>query len=97
MTHEAERSGSELLARTARGAGWVMAWRLGMRVLGLISTLVLVRLLAPADFGLMALGASFMQTIDEMMSLGTEEAVIRQRAPTRHVYRFSAGSVEPVS
>ena len=86
MTHEAERSGSELLARTARGAGWVMAWRLGMRVLGLISTLVLVRLLAPADFGLMALGASFMQTIDEMMSLGTEEAVIRQRAPTRHVY-----------
>ena len=36
-------------------AWWVIAWRLGMRILGLISTLVLVRLLVPADFGLLAL------------------------------------------
>jgi len=75
-----------VLARTVRGAGWVIAWRLGMRVLGLISTLILVRLLVPADFGLLALAASFSQTIDGMMILGTEEAVIRQTAPDRHVY-----------
>ena len=75
-----------LLVRTARGAGWVMAWRLGMRVLGLVSTLVLVRLLAPADFGLMALAAGFMQTVDGLMDLGTDEAVIRSRAPDRAVY-----------
>jgi lipopolysaccharide exporter len=75
-----------LLARTARGAGWVMAWRLGMRGLGLISTLVLVRLLRPEDFGLIALGTGFMQTIDGMMLLGIEEAVIRDPHPTRHVY-----------
>ena len=43
-----------VLARTIRGAGWVMAWRWGMRALGLISTLVLVRLLAPAEFGRLA-------------------------------------------
>jgi len=76
----------DLLARTARGAGWVMAWRLGMRVLGLASTLVLVRLLSPADFGLVALGTSFMQTIDGMMALGTDEAVIREHAPDRAMY-----------
>jgi lipopolysaccharide exporter len=75
-----------VLARTVRGAGWVIAWRLGMRVLGLISTLILVRLLAPADFGLLALAASFAQTVDGMMILGTEEAVIRQIAPDRAVY-----------
>jgi lipopolysaccharide exporter len=75
-----------VLARTVRGAGWVIAWRLGMRVLGLISTLVLVRLLVPADFGLLALAASFAQTVDGMMLLGTEEAVIRQIAPDRAVY-----------
>ena len=75
-----------VLARTVRGAGWVIAWRLGMRVLGLISTLILVRLLVPADFGLLALAASFAQTIDGMMILGTEEAVIRQTAPDRAVY-----------
>ncbi|MFL5255857.1 MAG: oligosaccharide flippase family protein [Rhodopila sp.] len=75
-----------LLQRTARGAGWVMAWRWGMRVLGLTSTLVLVRLIAPADFGIIALANSFMQTIDGMLALGTEEAVIRERSPTREFY-----------
>jgi O-antigen/teichoic acid export membrane protein len=63
-----------------------MAWRLGMRVLGLVSTLVLVRLLVPADFGLVALATSFMQTIDGMMDLGTQEAVIREADPGRAFY-----------
>jgi O-antigen/teichoic acid export membrane protein len=63
-----------------------MAWRLGMRVLGLVSTLVLVRLIAPADFGIIALATSFMQTIDGMLTLGTEEAVIRQATPGRAFY-----------
>jgi O-antigen/teichoic acid export membrane protein len=75
-----------LLARTVRGAGWVLAWRWGMRVLGLVSTLVLVRLLRPADFGLVALATGFTQTIDGMLVLGTEEAVIRESAPARSFY-----------
>ncbi len=75
-----------LLVRTARGAGWVVAWKLGMRVLGLVSTLVLVRLIAPADFGIIALSTSVMQTIDGMLSLGTEEAVIREDTPGRTFY-----------
>jgi lipopolysaccharide exporter len=75
-----------LLVRTATGAGWVMAWRLGMRLLGLVSTLVLVRLIQPADFGIIALATSFTQTIDGMLTLGTEEAVIREDAPSRSFY-----------
>jgi O-antigen/teichoic acid export membrane protein len=63
-----------------------MAWRLGMRALGLVSTLVLVRLIAPADFGIIALATGFMQTIDGMMTLGTEEAVIREATPGRTFY-----------
>jgi O-antigen/teichoic acid export membrane protein len=63
-----------------------MAWRLGMRALGLVSTLVLVRLIAPADFGIIALATSFMQTIDGMLTLGTEEAVIREASPGRAFY-----------
>jgi O-antigen/teichoic acid export membrane protein len=76
----------DVLAQTMRGAAWVVAWRLGMRALGLISTLILVRLLTPSDFGVLALAASFAQTIDGLMILGTEEAVIRQTAPDRSVY-----------
>ncbi len=63
-----------------------MACRLGIRVLGLVSTLVLVRLIQPADFGIIALSTSFMQTIDGMMTLGTEEAVIRTASPGRSFY-----------
>jgi O-antigen/teichoic acid export membrane protein len=79
-------SSDGLLARIARGAGWVMAWRLGMRVLGLVSTLVLVRLIQPADFGIIALATSFMQTIDGMLTLGTEEAIIREATPGKTFY-----------
>lgn len=75
-----------LLGRIARGAGWVMAWRLGMRVLGLVSTLVLVRLIQPADFGIIALATSFTQTIDGMLTLGTEEAIIREATPGTTFY-----------
>ncbi len=63
-----------------------MAWRLGMRLLGLVSTLVLVRLIAPADFGIIALAASVTQSIDGMLTLGTEEAVIREHTPNRAFY-----------
>jgi len=45
--------------------------------IGLFSTLILVRLLTPSDFDILALAASFAQTIDGLMILGTEEAVIR--------------------
>jgi O-antigen/teichoic acid export membrane protein len=63
-----------------------MAWRLGTRLLGLVSTLVLVRLIRPADFGIIALATSFMQTIDDMLALGTDEAVIREATPNRDFY-----------
>ncbi len=57
-----------------------------MRLLGLVSTLVLVRLIAPADFGVIALATGFMQTLDGMLTLGTEEAVIREAAPGQAFY-----------
>ncbi len=76
-----EDSGS-ILAKTARGAGWVVAWRMMTRALGLLSTLVLVRLLAPADFGLIALASSFSVSIEAFSWIGIEEGVIRHKAPT---------------
>lgn len=75
-----------LLAATARGAGWVIGWRLATRVLGLISTLTLVRLLAPRDFGLVALATSFAQAADALSLLGVQDALIRERTPRRELY-----------
>lgn len=68
-----------ILARTARGAGWVIAWRMMTRVLGLGSTLVLVRLLSPEDFGLVALATAFALALDVCLSIGVEDQIIRSR------------------
>ena len=78
--------GSSILAKTAQGAGWVVAWRMITRTLGLLSTLVLVRLLLPADFGLVALASSFATSIEAFSWIGIEEGVIRHREPTPALY-----------
>lgn len=75
-----------LLAKTARGAGWVVSWRFATRLLGLANTLTLVHLLAPADFGLVALGTSFSLAIDQLSILGVDEVVIREKSPSREIY-----------
>ncbi|HEX4261096.1 MAG TPA: oligosaccharide flippase family protein [Acetobacteraceae bacterium] len=79
-------SGKSLLEQTAHGAGWMIAWRFATRVLGLVSTLTLVRLLLPADFGLVALASSLSQAFGAFAALGVEEQVIREKDPGRAIY-----------
>lgn len=83
--HSLAGSGS-ILARTARGAGWVIGWRMTTRLLGVFSTLMLVRLLTPNDFGIVALAMSFFQGINSLSEVGVEEAIVRTDNPTRDVY-----------
>jgi len=75
-----------ILARTARGAGWVIAWRVATRLLGLVSMLVLARLLVPADFGLVALATSLAFALDACLLIGVEDQIIRARSPSRALY-----------
>lgn len=70
----------------ALGAGWVIAWRLATRLLGLVSMLVLARLLVPEDFGLVALATSFALALDACLSLGVEDQIVRARDPDRALY-----------
>jgi lipopolysaccharide exporter len=78
--------GQTILARTARGANWMIAWRLVNRVLGLVSMLVLLRLLAPEDFGLITLAFSFSQALETFTTLGVEAQIIRSRNADRDLY-----------
>ncbi|HEY4174380.1 MAG TPA: oligosaccharide flippase family protein, partial [Rhodopila sp.] len=82
----ARAEGPSLLARAALGMGWIVAWRMTTRLLGLINTLVLIRLLAPADFGLVALGTSFILAIDTLSTIGVEDALVREHSPTVAMY-----------
>jgi lipopolysaccharide exporter len=74
-----------LAGKMAKGAAWMVLLRLSERLLGLVSTLVLARLLVPEDFGLVALAASLLGMLEIMGAFGFELALIHnQRAERRH-------------
>ena len=74
--HSAETS---LTHKTLIGAAWLLLWRVVTRSLGLVSTLVLARLLLPADFGLIAMASSFAYGIEALSQLGLQDALVRRR------------------
>ncbi|WP_372620654.1 oligosaccharide flippase family protein [Falsiroseomonas sp.] len=84
MSAEAQRG--SILSRTAMGAGWMFAWRMTTRFLGLFSTLVLVRLLTPADFGLFSLAFAVIATLETVLATGVEAQLIRARQTSRALY-----------
>ncbi len=61
----------------------MVLWRVTTRGLGLVSTLVLARLLAPADFGLVAMATAFAASIEALSQMGLQEALIRERENER--------------
>ncbi len=81
-----EPARESIASRTAKGAGWVIAWRLMTRFIGLGSTLVLVRLLQPEDFGLVAIASGFIMAADALSSIGVQDAMVREPHPDRAMY-----------
>lgn len=79
-----------LSARTITSAGWVLAWRVIVRVIGFFSTLILARLLTPADFGLVALGLSFSTGLDAFSYFGVQDALIREKTIGKKMYDTAA-------
>lgn len=67
-----------LAARTVRGAAWLLAWRAASRLLGLASTLILARVLVPADFGLVAMATTFASSVDLLSQIGVQDALVRR-------------------
>ena len=47
-----------LTRRIAVGAAWTLASRLAVRFVGIVSIVILARLLNPADFGLVAMATA---------------------------------------
>lgn len=63
-----------------------MAVRVVDRAIGLISTLVLVRLLAPGDFGVVAMGTAIQGILATLTEFGFTKAIIRIRRPQHAHY-----------
>ena len=59
MSDDVLATQGSLTRKTVIGTAWLLLWRVVTRSLGLVSTLVLARLLVPADFGLVAMATTF--------------------------------------
>ena len=71
--------------KIAKGAIWMVLFKLTERSLGLISTLILVRLLIPEDFGLLAMAMSIIAALELLGAFGFDMALIQnQNADDNH-------------
>lgn len=79
MTQSAQR-------KMATGAIWMLLFKLAERSLGLISTVILVRLLTPADFGIVAMAGSFILMAEMMTAFSFDVALIQNQGATEEHY-----------
>ena len=63
----------------ARGMSWAVLMRWCMRFLGMISTIVLARLLTPEDFGVAAMGTIAIGFLTRFTEFGTAQYLIRAK------------------
>lgn len=76
---------SDLKRRMATGAAWLVLFRLADRGIGFVSTLILARLLVPADFGLVAMGISVLAAVELLGAFSFDLALVRNpNAQRRH-------------
>lgn len=73
-------------AEIGRGAGWMVLLRASDRMLAVLNTLVLARLLVPADFGLVAMAMSIIVIMELAASFGFDVALIQREAVDRRHY-----------
>lgn len=76
----------DLGRRMASGALWMVALRFAQRAIGLISTIILARLLVPEDFGLVALATTFAAILEVAGDFGVDTALICDRKASRREY-----------
>jgi O-antigen/teichoic acid export membrane protein len=65
--------------KIASGFGWIVMINYSNRVLGFVTTLILARLLAPSEFGLVAIASMLMEILNLMKDMGFGEALIYQK------------------
>jgi O-antigen/teichoic acid export membrane protein len=66
-----------------KGVFWTVAARGALRGLGLVSTILLARLLMPQDFGLIAMAMVVLGFLDVLFSQGVDTALIQNASATR--------------
>jgi O-antigen/teichoic acid export membrane protein len=66
-----------------RGSAWAILMRWCIRVIGLVSTVILARVLAPTDFGLVAMGTLMIGLLTTFSQFGEGQLLMREPNVTR--------------
>ena len=88
-----------IAGRALRGLAWAYGSYAGGRVLTLVSTAILARLLAPSDFGLVALALTFIALLETLSDLGVSQALVivkretEEKAETVFAISVAVGAV----
>lgn len=77
---------SSINQKMARGMAWMVAARLADRSVGLVSTVILARLLVPGDFGLVAMATAIGGLLDLLGAFSFDVALIHKNKPERKHY-----------
>lgn len=70
----------------AKGAIWMIMFRLMNRSIGLVSTIILARLLIPADFGLVALATAITASVELLTAFNLDVVLIQNQSAERRHY-----------
>ena len=72
------------LTRTAlAGVGWLLAQSVGARAIGFASQIVLARILAPTDFGSLALAGTVTAIFETLINFGVDDVLLQRQRTMR--------------
>ena len=74
--------GNSLQRKMLAGATWMVAFRFLDRLIGMVSMIVLARLMTPDVFGLVAMATTVAGMLELFSEFGADAALIRNPKPT---------------
>ena len=78
------KTGGNVAAKALVASVWLVGGFMFRRVAQLLITVVLARLLVPADFGLVALSSTLLLALMSITELSIASALIHERDPDQH-------------
>ena len=76
---------ADLKSSFIRGAAWSMAMRWGIKLLGLISTVILARILTPGDYGIVAMAMLIVGLVQVLVDSGADTNILRKQTLDRDI------------
>lgn len=79
-------SNEDIKKRVAIGTFWMVLLKLAVRGIGILSTLILARLLLPEDYGLVAMALAFYALIEMLAAFGFDFMLVQKKRIAREDY-----------